>query len=88
MTREEAISVLENKDVSLGVAERTGQDPEYWRKLKPARDMAISALRAQKERICAGQYMDTLKCVFGGQCIGPDCPGFEPVGIHKLEEDV
>ena len=47
-----------------------------------------AALRAQQERICAGQYMDTLKCVFGGQCIGPDCPGFEPVGIHKPEEDV
>ena len=48
MTREEAIKVLENPDVSIGVAARIGQDPEYWRKLKPALDMAISALRAQQ----------------------------------------
>ena len=47
MTREEAIEVLENPDVSIGVAARIGQDPEYWRKLKPALDMAISALRQQ-----------------------------------------
>lgn len=44
MTREEAISVLENPDVSIGVIARIGQDQEYWRKLKPALDMAISAL--------------------------------------------
>lgn len=48
MTREEAISVLENPDVSIGVAARIGQDPEYWKKLKPAFDMAISALREQE----------------------------------------
>ena len=48
MTREEAIKVLENPDVSIGVAARIGQDPEYWRKLKPALDMAISALRQQE----------------------------------------
>ena len=48
MTREEAINVLENPDVSIGVAARIGQDPEYWRKLKPALDMAISALRQQE----------------------------------------
>ena len=48
MTREEAIEVLENPDVSIGVAARIGQDPEYWRKLKPALDMAISALRQQE----------------------------------------
>ena len=47
MTREEAIKVLENPDVSIGVAARIGQDPEYWRKLRPALDMAISALRQQ-----------------------------------------
>ena len=47
MTRVEAINVLENPDVSIGVAARIGQDPEYWRKLKPALDMAISALRQQ-----------------------------------------
>lgn len=50
MTREEAIKVLENPDVSICVAARIGQDPEYWRKLKPALDMAISALRAQQKR--------------------------------------
>ena len=44
MTREEAIKVLENPDVSIGVAARIGQDPEYWRKLRPALDMAIAAL--------------------------------------------
>ena len=49
MTREEAIKVLENPDVSIGVAARIGQDPEYWRKLKPALDMAISALRQQDQ---------------------------------------
>ena len=48
MTREEAIEVLENPDVSIGVAARIGQDPEYWRKLRPALDMAISALRQQE----------------------------------------
>ena len=48
MTIEEAINVLENPDVSIGVAARIGQDPEYWRKLKPALDMAISALRQQE----------------------------------------
>lgn len=48
--------------------------------------MAISALRAQQERICAGQYMDTLECVFGGQCIGPDCPDMEPIGGKPKEE--
>ena len=47
MTRDEAIKVLENPDVSIGVAARIGQDPEYWRKLRPALDMAISALRQQ-----------------------------------------
>ena len=47
MTREEAIEVLENPDVSIGVVARIGQEPEYWRKLKPALDMAISALRQQ-----------------------------------------
>ena len=47
MTSEEAIEVLENPDVSIGVAARIGQDPEYWRKLRPALDMAISALRQQ-----------------------------------------
>ena len=47
MTREEAIKVLENPDVSIGVSARIGQDPEYWRKLRPALDMAISALRQQ-----------------------------------------
>lgn len=50
MTREEAINVLENPDVSIGVAARIGQDPEYWKKLKPALDMAISALR-QRETV-------------------------------------
>ena len=49
MTIEEAIKVLESPDVSIGVAARIGQDPEYWRKLKPALDMAISALRAGEE---------------------------------------
>ena len=49
MNTKEAISVLENKDVSLIVVARIGQDPEYWRKLKPALDMALSALRAQQE---------------------------------------
>ena len=48
MTREEAIKVLENPDVSIGVSTRIGQDPEYWRKLRPALDMAISALRQQE----------------------------------------
>ena len=48
MTREEAIKVLENPDVSIGVSARIGQDPEYWRKLRPALDMAISALREQE----------------------------------------
>ena len=48
MTREEAIKVLENPDVSIGVSARIGQDPEYWRKLRPALDMAISALRQQE----------------------------------------
>ena len=47
MTNEEAIKVLENPDVSIGVSARIGQDPEYWRKLRPAVDMAISALRQQ-----------------------------------------
>ena len=47
MTREEAIKVLENPDVSIGASTRIGQDPEYWRKLRPALDMAISALRHQ-----------------------------------------
>ena len=47
MTREEAIKVLENPDVSIGIAARIGQDPEYWRKLRTALDMAISALRHQ-----------------------------------------
>ena len=47
MTNEEAIKVLENPDVSIGVSARIGQDPEYWRKLRPALDMAISALRQQ-----------------------------------------
>lgn len=47
MTREEAIKVLENPDVSIGVSARIGQDPEYWRKLRPALDMAISAIRQQ-----------------------------------------
>ena len=50
MTREEAIKVLENPDVSIGVSARIGQDPEYWRKLRPALDMAISALRQQQEQ--------------------------------------
>ena len=48
MTREEAIEVLENPDVSIGVVARIGQEPEYWRKLRPALDMAISALRQQE----------------------------------------
>ena len=48
MTREDAIKVLENPDVSIGVSARIGQDPEYWRKLRPALDMAISALRQQE----------------------------------------
>ena len=48
MTREEAIKVLENPDVSIGVSARIGQDPEYWRKLRPALDMAISALRQRE----------------------------------------
>ena len=48
MNREEAIKVLENPDVSIGVSARIGQDPEYWRKLRPALDMAISALRKQE----------------------------------------
>ena len=48
MTIEEAIKVLENPDVSIGVSARIGQDPEYWRKLRPALDMAISALRQQE----------------------------------------
>ena len=48
MTREEAIKVLENPDVSISVLARIGQDPEYWRKLRPALDMAISALRQQE----------------------------------------
>ena len=48
MNREEAIKVLENPDVSIGVSARIGQDPEYWRKLRPALDMAISALRQQE----------------------------------------
>ena len=48
MTREDAIKVLENRDVSIGVSARIGQDPEYWRKLRPALDMAISALRQQE----------------------------------------
>ena len=48
MTNEEAIKVLENPDVSIGVSARIGQDPEYWRKLRPALDMAISALRQQE----------------------------------------
>ena len=48
MTRSEAIKVLENPDVSIGVSARIGQDPEYWRKLRPALDMAISALRQQE----------------------------------------
>ena len=47
MTNEETIKVLENPDVSIGVSARIGQDPEYWRKLRPALDMAISALRQQ-----------------------------------------
>ena len=49
MTREEAIKVLENPDVSIGVSARIGQAPEYWRKLRPALDMAISALRQQEQ---------------------------------------
>ena len=52
MTREEAIEVLENPDVSIGVSARIGQDTEYWRKLKPALDMAISAIRQQE---CVGE---------------------------------
>ena len=47
MTRSEAIKVLENPDVSIGVSARIGQAPEYWRKLRPALDMAISAIRQQ-----------------------------------------
>lgn len=56
MTIEEAINVLENPDVSIGVAARIGQDPEYWRKLKPALDMAISVLRQQENECveCSG----------------------------------
>lgn len=49
MTREETISVLENPDVSLGVMVRVGQEDDYWKKLRPALEMAISALRAQQE---------------------------------------
>ena len=48
MNRDEAIKVLENPDVSIGVSARIGQDPEYWRKLRPALDMAISAIRQQE----------------------------------------
>ena len=47
MTNEEAIKVLENPDVSIGVSARIGQDPEYWRKLRTALDMAISAIRQE-----------------------------------------
>ena len=49
MTKEEAISVLENPDVSLGVTVRVGQEDDYWKKLSPALEMAISALRTQQE---------------------------------------
>lgn len=57
MTREDAIKVLENPDVSIGVSARIGQDPEYWRKLRPALDMAISALRRQE---CVGDVNKSL----------------------------
>ena len=73
MTREDAIKVLENPDVSIGVSTRIGQDPEYWRKLRPALDMAISALRQQEPNdwICTLKctaLMDEGMCSHGGLC--------------------
>lgn len=43
--------MLENPDVSLGITVRVGQDDDYWKKLRPALEMAISALRAQQETV-------------------------------------
>ena len=61
MTREEAIEVLENQDVSIGVVARIGQEPEYWRKLKPALDMAISALRQKGQERNAPLTLDEMR---------------------------
>ena len=61
MTRYEAIKVLENPDVSIGVSARIGQDPEYWRKLRPALDMAISALRQQGQERNEPLTLDALR---------------------------
>ena len=73
MTREEAIKVLENPDVSIGVATRIGQDPEYWRKLKPALDMAISALRQQE------RFGETNKSLTLDELSERNAPVFLPI---------
>ena len=97
MTREEAIKVLENPDVSIGVAARIGQDPEYWRKLKPALDMAISALRQQDQSPESGKMMpltlDELRKMDGepvwivcDEEAAKTTPGFEPLTLWALVE--
>lgn len=49
-TIDEAISVLENPYVKLHIVRREGDDPDYWRKLKPTRELAIATLREKQER--------------------------------------
>ena len=89
MTREEAIKVLENPDVSIGVSARIGQDPEYWRKLKPALDMAISALRQQEAVINRNEplTLDELRKM-DGDPVWVQSPGIPEYGRWAIVEGV
>lgn len=96
MTREEAISVLENPDVSLEVRARIGQEDEYWKKLSPAMEMAISALRAQQEadNLCGLTFAQLGRLVRNCYIEGYEdckagCPPLEknePLTLEELRE--
>ena len=97
MTRDEAIKVLENPDVSIGVAARIGQDPEYWRKLKPALDMAISALRQQEHfrdltKKVEPLTLDELRKMDGEPvwvvCLKPERYYEPPIGWRIIEKSI
>lgn len=74
MTIEEAIETVE-----YAAAFNADNSP-----LTKALGVLISAARKQQEHICAWQYSDTLDCMFGGKCFGPDCDGRKPIGNEPL----
>lgn len=67
MTAQEAIDVLTDKHTSIGTAKCDG---EAWKKLKPAMDMAIEALKKQIPTEPIRKSFELPRCPSCGAALG------------------